>query len=106
MDSLQRRYSSGTNEYHLRTEDGYKCHAVNAKELLKQAVFKMTKPPSKSSKNKNKNSNNNKNFPKNKKASGGTLWKKVNALEKLVKAAEKAGEEHKEKGIHITYMQL
>ena len=105
MDSLQGVYSPGKNEYqkvqneyHIRDGAGYKCHEVKAKELLKQAVIKMTRPPSSSRKDKNNNKNSNN---KNKKTSGGTLWKKAKALEKLVKAAEKAGEEHVEKGKNL-----
>ena len=70
---------------HHTTNDGFKCTKVDAAELLRQAVRKMTRPKDKRPKDKVK-----------KREQPGTLWRKVQALNKLVKAAEKAGEEHVE----------
>ena len=69
--------------------DGYKCTKVDAGELLKQAVRKMTRPREKK---KDRQSG------RTVKVQAGSLLRKVQALDKLVKAGEDAGEKHVEYG--------
>ena len=71
--------------------DGYKCTKVDAGELLKQAVRKMTRPGEKKKQGKTK-------------VQAGTLLRKVKALDKLVKEAEKAGKKHVEYGTAICHI--
>ena len=85
MEYLKKQYAD--MEYHT-TNEGFKCTKVDAAELLRQAVRKMTRPKDKRPKDKKIK----------KREQPGTLWRKVQALNKLVKAAEKAGEEHLEHG--------